>query len=79
VKLRSAGLLPVEAAWEELGYSATRREQLRRMRDAELAADPLKAAADAFANPITAPTDPAQVPAAQVPAFNPDVPGGVRA
>lgn len=78
VKLHAAGLLPVEAAWEDLGYSATRREQLKRMRDAELAADPLKAAADAFAFPPAA-TDPANVPADQVPAFDASVAGGVRA
>ena len=42
------GLLPIEAAWEELGYSATRRAQLRTMRAAELEDDPLTRAADAF-------------------------------
>ncbi len=57
VKLVGAKILPVEAAWEELGYSATRRVELKRMRDAELATDPLSAAAAAFRLP--APADPA--------------------
>lgn len=51
VKLVGAKLLPVEGAWEELGYSATRRKRLKLLRDAELAADPLKVAADAFRLP----------------------------
>lgn len=75
VKLTQANILPTEAAWEELGYSATRRKNLRRMLDEQLANDPLKAAADAFRTP---PTDPAQVPASDVPAFDPTV-GGLRA
>lgn len=41
VKLVQAGILPVEAAWEDLGYSAVRRQKLREMRDDELARDPL--------------------------------------
>ena len=48
VKLVSAGVLPVEAAWEELGYSATRRAQLKAMRAADLAADPVSLLADQF-------------------------------
>jgi hypothetical protein len=36
-KLFQVGLLPVEAAWEELGYSETRRTQLREMRATDLA------------------------------------------
>jgi hypothetical protein len=72
VKGVQAGILPIEAAWEDLGYSATRREQLRRMRDAELAADPLTAAAAAFKTDIPAlPT----VTPADVPAFDASVPG----
>jgi hypothetical protein len=40
VKLVQAGILPVEAAWEDLGYSAARRTRLRDLRAAE-AADPV--------------------------------------
>ena len=40
VKLVQAGILPVEAAWEDLGYSATRRAKLKALREAQLA-DPL--------------------------------------
>ncbi|WP_329013193.1 phage portal protein [Micromonospora rifamycinica] len=40
VKLVQAGVLPVEAAWEDMGYSAVRRRKLKAMRDAERAADP---------------------------------------
>lgn len=36
VKKVQAGILPVEAAWEDLGYSATRRVRLRRQRQDEL-------------------------------------------
>lgn len=42
VKLVQAGILPVEAAWEDLGYSAIRRLKLREMRDAELDRDPVR-------------------------------------
>jgi hypothetical protein len=42
VKLVQAGILPVEAGWEDLGYSAARRKKLRDMRDAELARDPVR-------------------------------------
>lgn len=55
VKLVQANILPVEAAWEDLGYSATRRAQLRRMREEQLAADPLTAAAGAFRTPPAEP------------------------
>lgn len=52
-------LLPVEAALEELGYSATRRAQILRMREKvradAVASDPLTAAAEAFRTPIPAP------------------------
>lgn len=41
-------VLPLEAAWEELGYSATRRAQLRKWRQDAQAADPLAAAVNAF-------------------------------
>ncbi len=78
VKLVQAGILPIEAAWEELGYSATKRAVLARQRAEQLAADPLKAAADAFTFSPAA-TDPANVPASQVPAFDASVAGGVRA
>ncbi len=81
VKLYGAGILPVEAAWEELGYSATRRLQLARMRAEELAADPLAAAAATFrggragldpsaadpgSDPTTAPPTGRPVPDAEV-------------
>lgn len=41
VKLVQAGVLPVEAAWEDMGYSATRRTKLKALRDAERSADPV--------------------------------------
>jgi hypothetical protein len=41
VKLVGAGILPVEAAWEDMGYSAARRTKLKALRDAERAADPV--------------------------------------
>lgn len=44
----SEPILPVEAAWEDLGYSATRRKQLRAMRDAERTTDPVAQLADQF-------------------------------
>ncbi len=37
VKLVQANILPVEAAWEEMGYSQTRIVELRKMRDKQLA------------------------------------------
>lgn len=37
VKLVTAGILPIEAAWEEMGYSQTRITQLREMRKAQIA------------------------------------------
>lgn len=39
VKLVQSGVLPVEAAWEELGYGPLRREQLRELREQQ-ASDP---------------------------------------
>lgn len=36
VKLVQAGVLPVESAWEDLGYSAARRQRLRSQRTDEL-------------------------------------------
>lgn len=82
VKLVQANILPIEAAWEELGYSATRRVVLRRMLDEQRAADPLTAAADAFrtttAPSVTADEAVAQVDTTQVPAFDTTV-AGVRA
>jgi hypothetical protein len=61
VKLVQAGILPVEAAWEDLGYSAARREKLRLMREADLARDPVRQIADQLAPPPQDPTldDPA--------------------
>ncbi|MBP2323365.1 hypothetical protein JOF56_003750 [Kibdelosporangium banguiense] len=38
VKLVQAQILPVEAAWEEMGYSQTRIDELRSMRERQLAA-----------------------------------------
>jgi hypothetical protein len=63
VKLVQAGILPVEAAWEDLGYSPARREKLRLMREADLARDPVRHIADNLAPPAQ-PTDPAADPAA---------------
>jgi hypothetical protein len=42
VKLTQAGILPVEAAWDDLGYSAARQAKLREMREADLARDPVR-------------------------------------
>lgn len=62
-KLVAQGLLPIEAAWEELGYSATRRAHLRRLRAAEREDDPLARAAEAFRIAPPAPdAPPAPVP-----------------
>jgi hypothetical protein len=41
VKLVQAGILPVEAAWEDLGYSAARRAKLRELRESDLTLDPV--------------------------------------
>lgn len=57
VKLVQAQILPIEAAWEDLGYSAARRAKLREMRDADLARDPLAGIAQAVR------PEPAQPPA----------------
>ncbi len=51
VKLVQAGILPVEAAWMDLGYSAARREKLRQLRDAEQARDPIREIAAGLAQP----------------------------
>ncbi|GIF08669.1 phage portal protein [Actinoplanes siamensis] len=61
VKLVQAGILPVEAAWEDMGYSAVRRRKLRAMREAELAQDPVREIAAGLAPPQQDPagTDPA--------------------
>lgn len=58
-KLVQAEILPVEAAWEDLGYSVTRQRQLKRMRDAERTDDPLTRAAEAFRLAAPAPEEPA--------------------
>jgi hypothetical protein len=63
VKLVQTGILPVEAAWEDLGYSAARRAKLREMRAAEQAQDPIRQIADNL-NPVDPTADPAQDPAA---------------
>ena len=43
VKLHGAGILPTEAAWEDLGYSPERRKKLREQRSSE-ASDPIASA-----------------------------------
>ena len=60
VKLVQAGILPVEAAWEDMGYSTVRRTKLRALRDAEQARDPLNDIARGLAggNPPEPPADP---------------------
>ena len=67
VKKVQAGILPVEAAWEELGYSQTRIVQLKEMRDAQIAeADLLNRQIAAYRQ--GAPADPGvSDPAAPVP------------
>lgn len=60
VKLVQAGILPVEAGWEDMGYSVARRNKLRAMRDAELARDPVRAIAANLAgsdDPVPDPVD----------------------
>ncbi|MFD6770605.1 phage portal protein [Micromonospora chalcea] len=60
VKLVSAGILPVEAAWEDMGYSPARRAKLKALRDAERAADPvLEIARNMPAGPAAPPVEPA--------------------
>ncbi|GIF14797.1 phage portal protein [Actinoplanes teichomyceticus] len=56
VKLVQAGILPVEAAWVDLGYSAARRKKLAEMRAAELARDPLREIAAGLTPPQPAAT-----------------------
>jgi hypothetical protein len=55
VKLVQAGILPVEASWEDLGYSAARRAKLRDLREAELARDPIRQIAAELAPPAADP------------------------
>ncbi len=50
VKLVQANILPVEAAWEDLGYSAARRAKLKAMREADLARDPVRTIAAGLAD-----------------------------
>jgi len=65
VKLVQAGILPVEAAWEELGYSQTRIDALRKMRKAEMDdADALARAAARYMVPPDAPVEDEKAPAA---------------
>jgi hypothetical protein len=68
VKLVAAGIIPAEAAWVDLGYSATRRTELRRMAE-EARADPLTAqlAANAQASATPAPATNGAVPAETIP------------
>ena len=52
VKLVAANILPVEAAWEEMGYSQTRITELRKMREKQLATeDRLQAQINSFRTP----------------------------
>jgi hypothetical protein len=65
VKLVQAGILPVEAGWEELGYSPAKRAKLQAMRDADMARDPIREIAAGLTPPAA--TDPAvTAPAADV-------------
>lgn len=43
VKLVQADIIPAEASWDDLGYSAARQKKLRELRDAQLARDPVGA------------------------------------
>ena len=64
VKLVQAGILPVEAAWEDMGYSAVRRKKLAALRDAERANDPALQIASALGGaPQDAPAADADVAA----------------
>lgn len=57
-KLVQIGVLPREAAWEELGYSPERREQLKAMFAAQTDSDLLGSVAEAFRSPpVTADVD----------------------
>jgi hypothetical protein len=57
VKLYAAGLLPREGAWEDMGYSATRRKKLAQQFEAQ-AEDPLMARLLAEApEPVAVPAD----------------------
>jgi hypothetical protein len=62
VKLHTDGILPTEAAWEDLGYSPQRILRLKEMRDAERTDPVLQAAIRdvAPANPSQAAVPPAQ-------------------
>lgn len=63
VKLVQAGILPAEAAWEDLGYSAARRERLRNMRAEAAALDPVAAFARATSDTAPVGQSPTVVPA----------------
>lgn len=43
VKLVQAKIIPAEASWDDLGYSAARQKKLRELRDREAALDPIGA------------------------------------
>lgn len=63
VKLVQAGILPVEAGWEEMGYSPTKIAKLKAMRDEQIAAtDVLARSVAAFQTP-PAPADHTAPPA----------------
>lgn len=54
VKLVQAGVLPREAAWQELGYNATRRAELKRMFAEQASDDLFGTVADSFRqDPVT--------------------------
>ena len=55
VKLVGAGILPVEAAWEDMGYSPARRAKLKALRDAERSADPVLEIARGLGGPVPSP------------------------
>lgn len=63
VKLVQAGILPVEAAWEDMGYSAVRRKKLAALRAAERDSDPALQIATALGGAPDAPAADADVAA----------------
>jgi hypothetical protein len=50
-KARASGIISIEGAWDELGWSEQRKEKERRYMDAEQASDPLVNAARALTVP----------------------------
>jgi len=61
VKLVTANILPVEAAWEEMGYSQTKIKKLKLMREEQLRAT------DILARQLAAVQTPPEPPAEEVP------------